>query len=149
MLGLDADLAQALAAVLGYRLRVVEASPDAILPGLASGRYDLGMSLADTRASERDADLLGYLSTGTSFVVRASGGPAIRKLADLCGRSVAVVRGTAQAASATAQSAACKSAGRLGGQGRRVRRPGRRAGRRRAAGAPRSRWPTRRSRATR
>jgi polar amino acid transport system substrate-binding protein len=110
--GLDADLAGALAAVLGYRLRLVAADPGEILPGLASGRYDLGMSLVDTSAHERSADLLGYLSTGTSFVVDAAGGPAIRRTADLCGRSVAVARGTAQAAAAAAQSAACSASGR-------------------------------------
>src|SRR5262245_40010992 len=50
VLGLDVDIAHALGAVLGYRLRIVQASPGEILSGLASGRYDIGMSPADTAA---------------------------------------------------------------------------------------------------
>ena len=68
---------------------------------------------------------------GTSFVVRASGGPAIRKLADLCGRSVAVVRGTRAGRLGDRAERGLQGGGQARRQGRRVRRPGRRAGRRR------------------
>ena len=53
-----------------------------------------------------------YFSAGTSFYVKAQGGPAITSLADLCGHTVAVERGTTQADDATAQSAKCKKAGK-------------------------------------
>jgi polar amino acid transport system substrate-binding protein len=101
VLGLDVDIARALANVIGYRLRLVDTPPGAILSGLASGELDAALSFTPSPARERDADFLVYLSTGSSFVVRSTGGPAIRKLADLCGRSVAVERGTAQAAVAS------------------------------------------------
>jgi ABC-type amino acid transport substrate-binding protein len=48
--GLDADLARAIGNALGYRTVVVAAAPGTIVPGLASGEYDLGMSLAGTAA---------------------------------------------------------------------------------------------------
>src|SRR5580765_3251649 len=52
VLGLEADLSQALANVLGYRFRIVDVPSDRIIPGLVSGEYDLGMSVVDTRAQE-------------------------------------------------------------------------------------------------
>jgi polar amino acid transport system substrate-binding protein len=58
-----------------------------------------------------NVDLVGYLSTGSSFYV-AAGGPSIRALTSLCGRSVAVVRATAQADAATAAGAWCRSKGK-------------------------------------
>jgi polar amino acid transport system substrate-binding protein len=112
VLGLEADLSQALANVLGYRFRIVDVPSDRIIPGLVSGEYDLGMSFVDTPAQEKLVDFVTYLAPGTSFYVNAAAAVAIRKPADLCGRSVAVVRGTAQAMAATTQSARCKAAGK-------------------------------------
>ena len=51
---------------------------------------------------------------GTSFYVNAQGGPNIQSLADLCGETVAVERGTTQQADATAQGKKCKAAGKPG-----------------------------------
>ena len=113
VVGMDADLARALAGVLGVKVKVVNASFDTIIPGLASGKYDLGMSsFTDTKAREKVVDFVTYFSAGTAFYVKVSGGPKINSLADLCGHSVAVERGTTQAADATAQSAKCKKAGK-------------------------------------
>ncbi|MEA2252252.1 MAG: polar amino acid transport system substrate-binding protein [Solirubrobacteraceae bacterium] len=53
-----------------------------------------------------------YFSAGTSFNVKARGGPTIASLADLCGHKVAVEKGTTQAADATAQGKKCKAAGK-------------------------------------
>jgi polar amino acid transport system substrate-binding protein len=67
-------------------------------------------SFTDTKARQKVVDFVTYFSAGTSFYVPASGGPAIHSLADLCGRTVAVERGTTQATDATAQSAKCRKA---------------------------------------
>jgi polar amino acid transport system substrate-binding protein len=113
--GMDPDLAAALGSALHRKVKVVNATFDAIIPGLASGKYDLGMSsFTDTKAREKVVDFVTYFSAGTSFYVKASGGPTINSIADLCGHSVAVERGTTQATDATAQSAKCKSAGKSG-----------------------------------
>jgi polar amino acid transport system substrate-binding protein len=112
VVGMDPDLAQALGRVLGLKVDVVNASFDTIIPGLASGKYDLGMSsFTDTKAREKVVDFVTYFSAGTSFYVQ-QGGPAIASLADLCGHSVAVERGTIQADDATAQSHKCTAAGK-------------------------------------
>ena len=115
VMGMDPDLAQALAGVLGLKFKVVNASFDTIIPGLQSGKYDLGMSsFTDTKEREKVVDFVTYFSAGTSFYDKASGGPTINSLADLCGHSVAVERGTTQADDATAQNKKCKSAGKSG-----------------------------------
>ena len=92
--GMDPDLAKALAAVMGLKVKVVNASFDGIIPGLASGKYDLGMSsFTDTKERQKTVDFVTYFSAGTSFYVKAQGGPTINTLADLCGHSVGVERG--------------------------------------------------------
>jgi polar amino acid transport system substrate-binding protein len=113
--GMDPDLAQALAGVMGLKVKVVNASFDGIIPGLASGKYDLGMSsFTDTKERQKTVDFVTYFSAGTSFYVKAQGGPTINTLADLCGHSVGVERGTTQADDASAQNAKCKTAGKSG-----------------------------------
>ena len=114
VVGMDADLAKALAAVMGLKANVVNATFETIIPGLASGKYDLGMSsFTDTKEREKTVDFVTYFSAGTSFYVKTDG-PTINGLADLCGHSVAVERGTTQASDAQAQDGKCKSAGKSG-----------------------------------
>jgi polar amino acid transport system substrate-binding protein len=111
--GVDADLAKALAGQLGLNVKVVNATFDGIIPGLASGKYDLGMSsFTDTKEREKTVDFVTYFSAGTSFYEKASGGPAINGLDDLCGRTTAVEKGTTQADDVTAQGKKCKAAGK-------------------------------------
>jgi polar amino acid transport system substrate-binding protein len=113
VVGLDADLAKALGQVLGLKVNVVNATFETIIPGLASGKYDLGISsFTDTKEREQTVDFVTYFVAGTSFYVKSSGGPNIKSLADLCGRTVAAERGTTQAADAQEQAAKCKSAGK-------------------------------------
>src|SRR5919204_1895319 len=115
VVGMDPDLAAALMKVLGLKDKVVNATFDTIIPGLASGKYDLGMSsFTDTKARQKVVDFVTYFSAGTSFYVKAQGGPTISSLADLCGHSVGVERGTTQAADATAQNSKCRKAGKPG-----------------------------------
>jgi polar amino acid transport system substrate-binding protein len=115
VVGMDPDLAKALGQVLGLRSDVVNATFDSIIPGLAAKKYDLGMSsFTDTKEREKTVDFVTYLIAGTEFYVKASGGPTINTVADLCGHTVAVEKGTTQADQATAQDTKCKAAGKSG-----------------------------------
>jgi polar amino acid transport system substrate-binding protein len=112
VVGMDPDLAKALTRVMGLKAKIVNATFDSIIPGLASHKYDLGMSsFTDTKERQKTVDFVTYFSAGTSFFVKARGGPAIGSLAALCGHRVAVEKGTTQAADATAQSRKCRAAG--------------------------------------
>jgi polar amino acid transport system substrate-binding protein len=113
VVGMDPDLAKALAGVMGVKVDVVNATFNTIIPGLSSGKYDLGMSsFTDTKPRQKVVDFVTYFSAGTAFYVKAQGGPTISTLADLCGHSVAVESGTTQQMDATAQKTKCKAAGK-------------------------------------
>jgi polar amino acid transport system substrate-binding protein len=110
VVGMDADMAKAIGHELGLRVNVVNATFDTIIPGLISGKYDLGMSsFTDTKAREKVVNFVTYFVAGTSFYVKSAGGPPVKSLADLCGHTVAVEKGTTQQADATAQSAKCRA----------------------------------------
>jgi polar amino acid transport system substrate-binding protein len=115
VVGMDPDLAQALGAVLGLKMDVVNANFAEIIPRLRAGDYDLGMSsFTDTLARQKVVDFVTYFSAGTSFYVKTQGGPAIETLADLCGHTVAVESGTTEQTDANTQAAKCKKEGKPG-----------------------------------
>jgi polar amino acid transport system substrate-binding protein len=112
---MDADMANALAQVMGLKSQMKNATFDSIIPGLAAGKFDLGMSsFTVTKEREKTVDFVTYLSAGSSFYVKAQGGPDIQTLDDLCGHSVATERGTIQAQDAATQDKKCKAAGNPG-----------------------------------
>ena len=113
VIGMDADLAKAIADVMGLKATVVNAPFDSIIPGLAAGKYDLGMSsFTDTLDREKTVDFVTYATAGTGFYVNADGGPDIGSLADLCGHTVAAETGTTQVDDSKAQSQKCTAAGK-------------------------------------
>jgi polar amino acid transport system substrate-binding protein len=115
IIGFDADLADALGKVMGVKLNLQNVTFDAIIPGMASKKYDLGISsFTDTREREKTVDFVTYFEAATSFFGRKSGAPKINGLADLCGHTVAAEKGTTQVDDATAQGKKCKKAGKPG-----------------------------------
>lgn len=114
VIGMDADLATALGQVMGLNMKVTNVTFDAILPGLSSAKYDLGMSsFTDTKERENTYDFVTYFSVKTAFFIKA-GGPTINTLDDLCGHHVSVEKGTTQQDDSTAQDMKCKNAGKSG-----------------------------------
>jgi polar amino acid transport system substrate-binding protein len=115
VIGMDADLAKALAQVMGLQSSVQNVTFDAIIPGLAAGKYDLGMSsFTDTKEREKTVDFVTYLTAGSSIYGKASGGPDLASLDALCGHKVAAERGTTQQDDIATQDAKCKSEGKPG-----------------------------------
>ena len=110
--GMDADLAKAIGDELGLTVTVKNATFDAIIPGLANGRFDLGMSsFTDTKEREKTVNFVTYFSAGTTFFDK-SDGPDITSLDSLCGLKLAVESGTTQEATGKAQSKKCTDAGK-------------------------------------
>ncbi len=113
LVGADVDLGKAIAKELGVKADFVNASFDSIIPALQSGKYDISMSsFTITKKREEVVDFVSYMTAGTSFYVKAKGGPKINGLADLCGMTVAVEKGTTQADDANKQSKECVAAGK-------------------------------------
>ncbi len=115
VIGMDADMAKAIAQLMGLTANVQNIPFDSIIPGLAAGKYDLGMSsFTDTKDREKTVDFVTYATAGTSFFVLADGGPDVASLDDLCGHKVGAEKGTTQADDATAQDKKCTAAGKPG-----------------------------------
>jgi polar amino acid transport system substrate-binding protein len=115
VIGMDADLAKALAGVMGLKANVINVTFDSIIPGLAAGKYDMGASsFSDNKVREKTVNFVDYASVGESFYTKAQGGSDISSIADLCGKTVAVEKGTTEQNYATAQGSKCKKAGKPG-----------------------------------
>jgi polar amino acid transport system substrate-binding protein len=113
VIGMDADLAKAIADLMGLKATVTNQPFDSIIPGLSAGKYDLGMSsFTDTKDREKTVDFVTYASAGESFFVNADGGPTINSLDDICGLKIGAEKGTTEADDATAQSKKCTDAGK-------------------------------------
>jgi polar amino acid transport system substrate-binding protein len=113
VIGMDADLLTALGQVMGLKVKLVNSNFETIIPGLASGRYDLGASsFTDTKEREKTVDFVDYFQAGISFYAKSSANPGVKTLADLCGKTVAVEKGTTEQEEATKQSGACAKEGK-------------------------------------
>jgi polar amino acid transport system substrate-binding protein len=113
VVGMDADLSKALAAVMGLKANVVNATFATIIPGLADGRYDMGASsFTDTKAREKTVDFVDYANVGESFYTKTNGGATIGSIADICGKTVSVESGTTEESDAKTEGAKCTKAGK-------------------------------------
>lgn len=113
IIGVDADLGKALGEAMGIKWNLVNATFATIIPGLQSGKYDIGLSsFTDTKEREKVVDFVTYFKAGEAFYVKAGGPAVVTSLASLCGNSVAVESGTTEQADATAQSKKCTAGGK-------------------------------------
>jgi polar amino acid transport system substrate-binding protein len=113
IIGMDPDLMKALGEVMGLKVDMINANFETIIPGLAAGRYDLGASsFTDTKEREKTVDFVDYFSAGISFYAKTSANPGVTELADLCGKTTAVEKGTVEQEEAEAQSKKCTKEGK-------------------------------------
>ena len=69
VIGMDADFAYSIGQVLGVKVSLVNATFDGIIPGLLSGKYDIGdSSFTDTKAREEAGRLRGLLPGWRGFL---------------------------------------------------------------------------------
>lgn len=114
VIGVDPSLGAVLGKELGVTWKVDKvAAFSGIIPGLLSGRYDVGMSgITDTKVREKVLTFVDYLKVGSSILVKGGNPAHITDLAGLCGKSVAMASGTIGVTLARTQSTACQSAGK-------------------------------------
>ncbi|MFI5532734.1 ABC transporter substrate-binding protein [Kitasatospora sp. NPDC051853] len=97
IVGMDVDLANAIAQKLGLTADVQNSPFTAIIPGIAANKFQLGMSsFTDTKEREQTVDMVTYFTAGTSAAVK-KGNPEKVTADDYCGKKVAVQTGTTQA----------------------------------------------------
>jgi len=113
VVGMDADLANALGKVMGLKVTISNVTFDDIIPGMAAGKYLMGASsFTDTKVREKTVNFVDYASVGESFYTKAQGGVSIKSIADICGLTVSVETGTTEETDAQAQSKKCTAAGK-------------------------------------
>jgi polar amino acid transport system substrate-binding protein len=109
VIGADADISKALGQIMGLTPKVQNTPFDSILPGLTAGKYDMGISsFTDSLDRQKTNDFVTYAQAGTSFYSSSDSNVAPKSLADLCGHSVAVEKGTTQQEDAQGQAAKCQ-----------------------------------------
>jgi len=107
VVGLDPDLAAAMGKQLGVTFEFENGTFDALLTGLRSNRYDIAMSAMTDNKNRQDGvdpdtgkkvgegvDFVDYLTAGVSIYTRKGDTENIASWSDLCGKKLAVERGT-------------------------------------------------------
>jgi polar amino acid transport system substrate-binding protein len=108
IVGMDVDLIEAIAQVLGLKVTLENVTFATILTGMGAGKYDIGMSsFTDTKAREKVVDFVDYFSAGEAFYVPANSKLKLNGLKSLCGHSVSVEIGTTEESDAESTAKTC------------------------------------------
>ncbi|MFJ9864724.1 ABC transporter substrate-binding protein [Streptomyces sp. NPDC101165] len=126
VVGLDPDLAAAMGKQLGVKLTFENGTFDALLTGLRSGRYDTAMSAMTDNKNRQEGvdpdtgkkvgegvDFVDYLTAGVSIYTRKGDTKGITSWTDLCGKKIAVERGTVSEDLAKQEAKKCPSGKKL------------------------------------
>jgi polar amino acid transport system substrate-binding protein len=93
-IGLNPDMARLIAKKLGLKLKFENTAFDTIIPGLDGGRYDFtATTMSPTTERLKVLDMIDYFNGGVSVAV-AHGNPLNIGNDDMCGRSIAVTKGS-------------------------------------------------------
>ncbi|MER5861515.1 ABC transporter substrate-binding protein [Streptomyces sp. NPDC059688] len=126
VVGLDPDLAAAMGKQLGVKLTFENGTFDALLTGLRSGRNDIAMSAMTDNKNRQEGvdpdtgkkvgegvDFVDYLTAGVSIYTRKGDTKGITSWSDLCGKKLAVERGTVSEDLAKQEAKKCPSGKKL------------------------------------
>ncbi len=96
-IGMDVDLGNAIAQVLGLKTQWKNTTFNGIIAGINAGRYDLSLSsFTDTKEREKQVNFVTYLTAGVSIVVAKGNPENINSAQDLCGKKVGAESGTTE-----------------------------------------------------
>ncbi len=113
VIGIDREIADALEKKLGITIKFNNISFDAIIPGLASKRYDMAMSaMSDTLERQKEVDFVDYFKAGAGILRTVENPKKVSTLDDTCGLKVGIVKGTTETEDADAQTKTCQSQGK-------------------------------------
>jgi len=122
VVGIDPDLAAAMGKQLGVKFQFENGTFDALLTGLRSNRYDIAMSAMTDNKNRQEGvdpdtgkkvgegvDFVDYLTAGVSIYTRKGDTKGITSWSDLCGKKIAVERGTVSEDLAKSEAKKCPS----------------------------------------
>jgi polar amino acid transport system substrate-binding protein len=107
VIGFDVDLFNAVAAKLGLKTSWQSADFTSIIPGVNSGKYQVGVSSFTINPDrEKQVTMISYFSAGTQWAAKAG---ATITPDTACGKKIAVQTGTVQVDDITKRNKACTS----------------------------------------
>ncbi|MER5446000.1 ABC transporter substrate-binding protein [Streptomyces sp. NPDC002766] len=122
VVGIDPDLAAAMGKQLGVKFEFQNGTFDALLTGIRSDRYDIAMSAMTDNKNRQEGvdpdtgkkvgegvDFVDYLTAGVSIYTRKGDTKGIASWSDLCGKKLAVERGTVSEDLAKSEAKKCPS----------------------------------------
>jgi polar amino acid transport system substrate-binding protein len=110
IIGFDVDLFNAVAAKLGLKTNWQTAKFDDIIPGVTSGKYNIGVSSFTINADRmKQVTMVSYFSAGTQWAAKSG---ANIDPDNACGKKIAVQTATVQVDDLTARSKKCTDAGK-------------------------------------
>lgn len=124
IVGVDPDIAAALSKQLGVTFKFESGTFDTLLTSLGTGRTNIVMSsMTDTKARQeglddkgqktgKGVDFVDYFTASTGILVKKGNPENIKSLDDLCGKKLAVQRGTTYEQAAKDQAAKCEKDGK-------------------------------------
>ena len=109
--GMEVDLTQAIADALGVKLEIIRGTFDSLIPSIVAGRADLAVgSIGDLKVRQAQVDFVDYIKAGVGMAVLKGNSNGVTDLASLCGKKVAVIRGSFEERELFAQQPKCPSA---------------------------------------
>jgi polar amino acid transport system substrate-binding protein len=113
-IGLDIDLRNAIAKVLGVTWDVQNGTFPTIVPGVQNGKYEVGQdNFGVTADREQVVDFATYLTDGQAFLGSKDVSlDAVKDITDLCGHTVATAPGSTFQQILTDSAAQCAAAGK-------------------------------------
>lgn len=113
-IGVEADIQNAVARVLGVKWKIVNGTFDTIVPGVRNGTYDVGDdNFGVTATREKVVDFATYLNDGQSFLGPTSLNLSrVTNVTDLCGLTIATTPGSTFQEILTSDAAKCAAAGK-------------------------------------
>jgi polar amino acid transport system substrate-binding protein len=110
VVGFDVDLFNAVAGKLGLKTEWQSAKFDDIIPGVGTGKYDIGVSSFTINADrEKQVTMVSYFSAGTQWAAKSG---ANIDPDNACGKKVAVQTSTVQVDDIQARSKKCTDGGK-------------------------------------
>ena len=110
VVGFDVDLFNAVAQKLNLTTQWQSASFDSIIPGVSTGKYQVGVSSFTINPDRlKEVNMISYFSAGTQWAAKTG---ATINPDDVCGKKIAVQTATVQVDDLNARSKKCTDAGK-------------------------------------
>ncbi|MGW5351495.1 ABC transporter substrate-binding protein [Streptomyces sp. NPDC004031] len=112
--GLDVDLRDAVAKVLGVQWDIQYGTFPTVIPGVQNGRYDVGQdNFGVTKAREQVVDFATYLNDGQAFLAsKDSDLKTVTQITDVCGLTISTGSGSTFQQILDANKDKCAAAGK-------------------------------------